>query len=121
MAVKAVVFSDRLEWVLRLLIERGAPTEGLFFRTPDGRPIHCQAASKHFKSVARRAGVELGTRTQCCLRHTYYTDLLKVIPEEDVSQPAGYTRLRKEYDHRKGVDFLRKRQRLRPAVNRLIA
>jgi len=121
MTVKAVPFSDRLEEVLRGLVFRGTPTTGLFFLSENGRPIGSETANKHFKASAKRASVELGKRTQYSLRHTYYTELLKEIPERDVEQLAGHTTLRKEYDHRKGIDFLRRRQSIRAAVNGLTA
>ncbi len=121
MTIKAVVFSERLEWLLQLMIEQGAPRTGVFFLSENNRPIGSETANKHFKASSKRAGLELGKRTQYCIRHTYYTELLKVIPERDVEQLAGHTTLRKEYDHRKGIDFLRKRKGLRDAINKLIA
>lgn len=48
----------------------------------------------------RRAGIELNGRTQYSLRHTFYTEMLKRIPEKDVKKMAGHWALRKEYDHR---------------------
>jgi integrase len=113
MTVKAVPFPDRLEEALHTLIFRGAPKKGLFFRFRNGHPIRSESGNKHFRASAVRAGVELGKRTQYSLRHTYYTELLKVLPERDVEQLAGHTTVRKEYDHRKGIDFLRRRASIR--------
>ena len=41
------------------------------------------------------------------------------LPEKDVEQMAGYTALRKKYDHRKGVDFLKAAQRMRDVINKI--
>jgi len=121
MTVKAVPFSDRFEDVLRTLVCRRAPAKGLIFRAAGSGPIRVEVTNKHFRASAKRAGVELGKPTQYSLRHTYYSELLKEIPERDVEQLAGHTTLRKEYDHRKGIDFLRSRVGIRAAVNRLTA
>ena len=62
------------------------------------KPYH-----KHFKASVIRAGLELQGRTQYCLRHTFYTEALKRMPEKEVEKMAGHKSLRKEYDHRKGT------------------
>jgi len=120
MTVKPVVFSDRLEWILKLLEEKHRQDD-LLFRSINGKVISADSSNKHFKYSATRAGVELEGRTQYCLRHTYYPELLKRISEEDVERMAGHRSLRREYDHRKGIDFLKKAQPLREVINELSA
>lgn len=121
MTVKPVIFSDRLEWILSLLEEKSYPTDELLFRSVNNKIVSAETSNKHFKASADRAGVELTGRTQYCLRHTYYTELLKRISEEDVERMAGHRSLRREYDHRKGIDFLKKAQPLREVINELSA
>lgn len=121
MTVKPVVFSDHLERILALLEERGAPANDLLFRSVNGKPIGAETSNKHFGYSARRAGVELEGRTQYSLRHSFYTELLKHLPEKDVEKMAGHKSLRKEYDHRKGVDFLKAAQPMRDVINQISA
>ena len=119
--VKPVIFSEQLEWALSLLKIGGVCIDDLLFRTETGKPVGTETANKHFKASTRRAGIEIGSRTQYSLRHTYYTELLKRISEEDVERMAGHRSLRREYDHRKGIDFLKKAQPLREIINKLSA
>lgn len=118
MTVKPVVFSDKLESVLTLLEFKGIARDELLF-TVNGQAIKAETANKHFKAAAKRAEVDLQSRTQYCLRHTFYTETLKILPEKDVEKMAGHKTLRKEYDHRKGLDFLKNAQPLRELVNKL--
>ena len=116
--VKPVVFSDKLESVLTLLEYQEHAQDQLLF-TVNGGPIKAETANKHFKASAKRAGIETGERTQYCLRHTFYTEALKRMPEKEVEKMAGHKALRKEYDHRKGIDFLKAAQPLRGIINDL--
>ncbi len=118
MTVKPVIFSDKLESLLTLLEFQGIAKDELLF-TVGGRPIKAETANKHFKASAARAGVHLHNRTQYCLCHTFYTEALKIMPEKEVEKMAGHKTLRKEYDHRKGLDFLIGAQPLRDIVNKL--
>lgn len=99
---------------------RGAPADDLLFRI-NGQPVQLDTSNKHFKASTARAGLELAGRTQYCLRHTFYTEALKRMPEKEVEMMAGHKSLRKEYDHRKGIDFLRAAQPLREVINELSA
>jgi len=121
MTVKPVVFSESLEKALTMLEFRGALQDDLLFRSIHGKPIGTDTSNKHFKASAGRGGVELHGRTQYCLRHTFYTEALKRMPEKEVEKMAGHKSLRKEYDHRKGIDFLRAAQPLRDVINELSA
>lgn len=118
MTVKPVIFSDKLESVLPLLEFEGAAKAKLLF-TVNGRAIKTETANKHFKAAAGRADIDLRDRTQYCLRHTFYTEALKIMPEKEVERMAGHKALRKEYDHRKGLDFLKAAQPLWDIVNKL--
>lgn len=108
----------KLESVLTLLEFQGVANDKLLFTVND-RPIKAETANKHFNASAARAGVDLQSRTQYCLRHTFYTEALEIMPEKEVEKMAGHKMLRKEYDHRKGLDFLKTAQPLRKIVNKL--
>jgi hypothetical protein len=118
MTVKPVIFSDKLESVLTLLEFEGAPKAELLF-TVNGRAIKAETANKHFKAAAGRAGVDVHERTQYCLHYTFYTEALKIMPEKEVEKMAGHKTLRKDYDHRKGLDFLKTAKPLREIINKL--
>lgn len=120
MVVKSVIFCDSLEWVLQLLENGGAPRDDLLFHS-QGKSIGPKISNNHFKQAARCVGLQLAGRTQYCLRHTFYTEALKRLPEKDVEKMAGHRSLRKEYDHRKGMDFLKAAQPLREVINELSA
>ena len=99
---------------------RGSPLDDLLFRI-NGAPIKLETGNKHIKASVIRAGLELQGRTQYCLRHTFYTEALKRMPEKEVEKMAGHKSPRKEYDHRKGIDLLRAAQPLREVINELSA
>ena len=44
---------------------------------------------------------------------------IRRVPEKDVEKMAGHRALRKEYDHRLGVDFLKNAQPLLDIINSL--
>lgn len=119
--VKAVFFSEQFEEILFKLEENGAPRDDLLFRSINGKPIILESAAKHFRICVPRAGVELRGRTPYCLKHSFYTEALKHMTESDVAKLAGHRYLRKEYDHRKAIDFLKQRQGLKRLVDRINA
>ncbi|HUU39776.1 MAG TPA: site-specific integrase [Desulfatiglandales bacterium] len=121
LTVKAVFFSDQLEEILSYLESHGAPTEDLLFRSVTGKPVILETANKHFKASVVRAGLGLNSRTQYSLKHSFYTEALKHMAEADVAKLAGHRYLRKEYDHRKAIDFLKKKQGLKRLVDRINA
>ncbi len=119
--VKAVFFSEQLEEILCNLEEQGAPRDDLLFRSVNGKPIILESAAKHFRICVPHAGVELRGRTPYCLKHSFYTEALKHMAEGDVAKLAGHRYPRKEYDHRKAIDFLKQRQGLKRLVDRINA
>ena len=121
MTMKPVVFSEQLEELVEQMEAGGAAADDLLFRSVRSLHIMPESAGKHLRASAKRAGVELGGRTQYCFRHTYYTELLKRLPENEVARMAGHRALRKEYDDRLGIDFLRQAQPLREVVSDLSA
>lgn len=111
-----VVFSDRLECVLtQLQFVENVPMDAPAFQV-NGKSIEHNAANKHLRASAKRAGVDIGSRSQYSFRHTYYTELLKRLPEKDVTLMAGHKSLRKEYDQRVAKDFLKTAQPIREVV-----
>ena len=61
--------------------------------------IYPEVANKHFKSVSRKAGVNLDGRTQYCFRHTFNTRYIGRLPEMARLLLMGHTSNRPEYDH----------------------
>lgn len=115
--VKPALFSDILEDALNVYIFQGKDPDDFLFWSTEGNLICTDTSNKHFKYAAKRAGVDLAGRTQYSLRHTFYTDLLRKLPEKDVTMMAGHRNLRKEYDHRKAEDFLRAAAPIREIIN----
>lgn len=106
-ASKPVAFPSRLEDLLQVYALQVTDPEDLLFRCDNGDMITPDVSGVHFKRSLKKAGIERRGRVQYCLRHTFYTDLLKKLPEEHVKMLAGHKNLRKEYDHRVGEDFLK--------------
>lgn len=115
---KPIIFTDQMETILTLLEYEGRDPTKPVFRI-NGHPIKMESALKHLKSVARELGIDMTGRTQYSFRHTFYTEMLKRLPEEDVIRMAGHRRLRKEYDHRQAVDFLQGAAPLRHIISQL--
>ena len=118
MMAKPVIFNQQLETIFTMLEYNGrAPDVPVFIL--NNRTIELNTANKHLKSSAREAGLDLSGRAQYSFRHTFYTELLKRLPVKDVEKMAGHKKLRKEYDHRQGVDFLKEAEPLRKIINQL--
>ncbi|MHC1576263.1 MAG: hypothetical protein ACXQTE_02810 [Methanosarcinaceae archaeon] len=115
---KPILFTEQFETLLTMLEFSGRRPEELAFQV-NGRSIEANTANKHLALSAQAAGVNLDGRTQYSLRHTFYTEMLRRLPEKDVTLMAGHKVLRKEYDHRVGLDFLRRAQPMREIINKL--
>jgi integrase len=115
---KAVVFGPELENLLTMLEFSGREVSEPAFQV-NGRAMEHNAANKHLRAASQRAGVEIGDRTQYSFRHSFYTELLRILPKEAVQQMAGHRSLRKEYDHRVAEDFLKDAQPMREVIERM--
>ena len=78
----------------------------MIFPSINGNTLKAEVSNKHFKASCDRAGIDRGGRTQYSLRHTFDTELLKVLDRGTVQNLMGHTSYRKEYDHRTGEDLL---------------
>lgn len=115
--VKSVYLNDRAESLITQLVFQSSYTSGLLFPGKDGKGMPPDTSNKHFKASCKRAGVELHGRTQYCLRHFFITELSKYIDEKQVSEQAGWTEYRDDYDHRKELEKMKRNPELRELVN----
>jgi integrase len=109
---RAVFLSDKLEnQLLSLEIETGG--EGFIFGqyTP-------QAELKQFYAALEKAGVPREGRSPYSLRHSFNTDLRKMVPGAIVDDFMGHVSYRKEYDHRDPTDKLLQYKEIRDLLNK---
>ena len=91
------------------------------FICEDGKFIVPWIANAVLREASERAGVDIGDRTQYCLRHTFDTHMMnslgEKVKESDVYDLMAHTGYRPEYDHRTPDQILFKLQKVRPAVD----
>lgn len=103
---KSGFLTDQTTAYLEELIRR---TEGDYiFRLSDGNFIAPNTANKHLRSSAKRAGVDLGERTQYSFRHSFATYYFGRIPELARLLLMGHTQTRTEYLHMTPEQTLRR-------------
>ena len=87
----------------------------------NGRFVYCELANKNLRSACKRAGVDIGSRTQYCFRHSFDTYMLnnlgELASEEDVRELMGHTGYRPEYDHRTPEQMLFRMQKVKPLID----
>lgn len=88
----------------------------LIFMSINGNTLKPEISLKHFKASCRRANIELKSRTQYSLRHTFDTELLKQLSRDNVNDLMGHTSYRAEYDHRSPKDRLRQLQHVKQVI-----
>lgn len=90
------------EQTMTLLDELIANTddEYLFRLSPRGLFLCAEVSNKHLKAAARRAGVELGERTQYSFRHSFDTDIQGKVLDNVSLELMAHTVYHPEYDHR---------------------
>ena len=67
-----------------------------------------ETSNKHFKCVLKKLGLYHEGLVQYCLRHTYTTERRGDMPDELLAISMGHTKLRKDYDHQKAQDLIRR-------------
>jgi integrase len=119
MKYKIGLLSDQC---VRLLDEYIAtlPAEEKFLFKVDGEMMITDTSNKHFKTCAKRAGLDLRGRSQYSLRHTFQTMIAGEIERGSVEELMGHTKYRKGYDHRAGEKRLQQLQGLRETLNKII-
>lgn len=94
---KSGFLSEQTTEYLEELIRK---TDGEYlFRLKNGKFITSDCANDHLRSSAKRAGVELGDRTQYSFRHSFATYYYGRIPELARLLLMGHTQTRQEYVH----------------------
>lgn len=115
---KVGILSDYTQTLLDQLMEN---TPGEFLFQINGRFFCTNTSNKHFKAACKRAGIELGDRTQYCLRHSFDTYMLNSIGDDlkqkEVQELMGHTSHRKEYDHRTADDRIRKLSKVKNIID----
>jgi len=81
-------------------------TPGEYLFTINGRHVEPCTSNKHLKASCKRARVEVGNRTQYCLRHSFETNLSGKISNKDMLELMAHTSYRGEYDHRTPENIL---------------
>jgi integrase len=118
--IKPAVFTKRAEELL-LLLEAETPNtdpDELIFKLNE-LPLKTETILKHFKYSCDRAGVQRGSRTTYCLRHSFNTHLLKQASLKDVQEMMGHTTLQssRRYNHPRAEDLLSKAQKMRGLIS----
>ena len=90
---------------------------------PKRNTLQANTILKHLRVSTERAGIEIGERTTYSWRHSYTTDMLELLDEEDVQGLVGHVKgsktTKKNYDHRKAEQQIRSlRNRAQFAVER---
>lgn len=81
----------------RLILE----TEGeQLFLSVNEKLFRPEVANKHLRASCARAGVDIGERTQYCLRHSFETNMSGKITGKDMLELMAHTSYHGEYDHR---------------------
>jgi integrase len=75
-------------------------TRGEYLFMIGDRHIEPCTSNKHLRASCQRAGVEIGERTQYCLRHSFETNLSGKIDNKQLLELMAHTSYRGEYDHR---------------------
>ena len=96
--------------LLRLIDESKLEGDQPLFRAKDRRDglIMPETSNKHFKCVLKKLGLYHEGLVQYCLRHTYTTERRGDMPDELLAISMGHTKLRKDYDHQKAQDLIRR-------------
>lgn len=109
-------------------ITRHKDDDDLIFhwRGPKRDTLQANTILKHLRAAAGRAEVEIGDRTTYSWRHSYTTDMLELLDEEDVQDLIGHVKgsktTKRNYDHRKAEQQIRSlRNRAQFAVERRFA
>ena len=117
MSERAAFLDDITEVYLNdIKPENAAPWE-LIFKNSKGGPFRAETGRKHFLYSLARAGIEPCGRTPYSLRHTFDTEMLRKLDRDAVNDLMGHTSYRPEYDHRDGIDILKKHHETRKIVN----
>lgn len=108
--VRPAILTDVAEAMLmnwREISGHTGPDDLIF--TLDGSPLAVFTSAKHFRSSAARAGVNLAGRTQYCLRHTFNTDMLNLLPQEIVQRLMGHSteRMTRHYRNPKEEEMIK--------------
>jgi site-specific recombinase XerD len=116
---KVGILSDQCCRLLNEYIKTIPNDENFLFKM-DGEFMQTYTSNKHFKSFAKKAGIDLRGRTQYSLRHTFQTMIAGEIEKSEVEELMGHTKYRKGYDHRDGKRRLQQLQSLRNRLNSII-
>lgn len=103
---KSGFLTDQTREYLEELIKR--TDDEYIFKLSDGNFIAPNTANKHLRSSAKRAGVDLGERTQYSFRHSFATYYFGRIPELARLLLMGHTQTRTEYLHMTPEQTLRR-------------
>jgi integrase len=116
---KVGLLSDQCCRLLSSYVETLPEKQEYLFRVNDG-VVTTTTSNKHFVSFAKKAGVELGPRTQYSLRHTFQTMIAGEVEKGTVEELMGHTKYRQGYDHREGKRKLQQLQGLRSTLREII-
>ena len=109
------------DYTLALLDEYLDSLDDRYLFKVNGRFVYCELANKNLRSACKRAGVDIGSRTQYCFRHSFDTYMLnnlgELASEEDVRELMGHTGYRPEYDHRTPEQMLFRMQKVKPLID----
>lgn len=96
--------------LLRLIDEAKLEGDQPLFKAKERRDglVMPETSNKHFKSTLQRLGLYHEGLVQYCLRHTYTTERRGDMPDELLAISMGHTKLRKDYDHQKAQDLIRR-------------
>lgn len=119
MKAKIGLLSEQCCRLLDMYIAKIPPEQEYLFLV-DGNLVTTPTSGKHFKSFAKKSGIELKRRTQYCLRHTFQTSIAGEVEKSQIEELMGHTKYRKDYDHRQAERRLGQLQGLREKLNSII-
>lgn len=102
-----ILSKQTMEQLGRLIIETDG--DSLFLSVND-KLFEPSAANKHLRASCVRADVEIGERTQYCLRHSFETNMSGKIAGKDMLELMAHTSYHSEYDHRSPHQILEQLQ-----------